>query len=172
VTLSGRIPVSLLAEPHAVRPSFDALIERVVRNFTGLGIPKSERPEGLTCEAILTPDEAVRGVRVPISIPCVHSCPFAAAPVGSGSFPARPAGSRGSPRPRKSSRVPIPPPVRPGSIIEVPLYGLGIHNLYLRGYWQGQVDRDRGRPRLWCALPASGAVGGLRERRRQGEVRA
>jgi hypothetical protein len=32
--------------------------ERLLRNFTGIGIPKAERPERLTFELILTPDEA------------------------------------------------------------------------------------------------------------------
>ena len=35
----------LLGEPLAVRPSFDALLERVFRNFTGSGVPKTEAPE-------------------------------------------------------------------------------------------------------------------------------
>ena len=53
-------PVSLLPEPMAVRPSFEALAERLVRNFTGLGVPKAERPEGLTVEVLLTPEIASR----------------------------------------------------------------------------------------------------------------
>ena len=40
------------------------------------------------------------------------------------------------------------------------------------GHRPGEVDRHRGRPRLRLALPAAGAVGGLRQRRRAGEVRA
>ena len=66
-------PVSLFAEHLAVQPSFDALLERLFRNFTGI-VPKAERPEGLTFEVILTPDEAVRGVEVPIAVPRILSC--------------------------------------------------------------------------------------------------
>jgi hypothetical protein len=66
--------VWLLGEPLAVRPSFDALLERVSRNFTGIGLPKTEGPEGLTVEVILTPEEAPRGVEVPIAVPGVESC--------------------------------------------------------------------------------------------------
>ena len=74
-----REPVSLLAEPQAVRPSFEALVERLVRNLTRVGIPKAERPEGLTVEVILTPEEAVRGVAVPIGVPGLHRCGLAEA---------------------------------------------------------------------------------------------
>jgi molecular chaperone DnaJ len=132
VAPSGWAPMSLLAEPHAVRPSFDALIERVFRNFTGFGIPKSERPEGLSLEVILTPDEAVRGVYVPIGIPGLHSCPVCGGTGWVWLFPCMSCRERGVVQTEEVIRVPIPPLVRPGSIIEVPLHGLGIHNLYLR----------------------------------------
>ena len=132
VTLSWGSSMSLLAEPHAVRPSFDALIERVVRNFTGLGVPKSERPEGLTFEVILTPDEAVRGVHVPIVIPRAHSCPVCGGTGWVWLFPCTSCREQGVIQTEEILRIPIPPLVRPGSIIEVPLHGLGIHNLYLR----------------------------------------
>jgi hypothetical protein len=68
-------PVSLLAEPQAVRPSFEGLVERLVRNVRGVGVPKAERPEGLTFEVLLTPSEALRGVEVPVGVPGVRRCP-------------------------------------------------------------------------------------------------
>ena len=125
-------PVSLLAEPLAVRPSFDALVERLFRNFTGIGIPKAERPEGLTFEVILTPDEAVRGVEVPIALPCVESCPECG---GTGRVWLSPCSSCGGQRViviERIVRIQIPPLARPESVTEVPLDELGIHNLYLR----------------------------------------
>jgi molecular chaperone DnaJ len=39
-----REPVSLLAEPQAVRPSFEALVERLFRNFTRVGIRRRSGP--------------------------------------------------------------------------------------------------------------------------------
>jgi molecular chaperone DnaJ len=125
-------PVSLLAEPLAVRPSLDALVERLFRNFTGIGIPKAERPEGLTFELILTPDEAARGVEVPIALPRVESCHECG---GIGRVWLYPCASCGGQRvivTERIVRIQIPPLVRPESVIEVPLHGVGIHNLYLR----------------------------------------
>jgi len=69
-----REPVSLLDEPQAVRPSLEELVERVFRNFTGVGGPKAERPERLTAEVILTPEKAMQGVGVPIGVPALHRC--------------------------------------------------------------------------------------------------
>lgn len=128
----GRQPVSVVGDPYSVRPSFDALLERFVRNFTGAGVPKSERPEGLTLEVILTPAEAARGVEVPVGVPRAAACAACdgmgrqwlvacAACAGTGVIVAE-----------AVVRITIPPLVRPNSIFEVPLAGLGVHNLYLR----------------------------------------
>jgi DnaJ-class molecular chaperone len=73
-TAQRREPVSILAEPYAVRPSFEALVERLFQSFEG-GIARAERSEGLSVEVILTPEEAVRGVAVPIGVPRLHRCP-------------------------------------------------------------------------------------------------
>ena len=125
-------PVSLLAEPLAVRPSFDALVERLFRNFTGIGIPKAERAEGLTFELILTPDEAVRGVEVPIALPRVESCRECGGIGRVWLFPCASCGGQRVICTERIVRIQIPPLVRHESVIEVPLYGVGIHNLYLR----------------------------------------
>ena len=129
-----REPMWLLREPLAVRPSFDALLERVFRNFTGIGVLKTEGPERLTVEAILTPEEAARGVEVPIAVPRAESC-FECG--GSGRvwlFPCAACRGQGRMVTERIVRIPVPPLMRPESIIEMPLPWLGIHNLYLRLY--------------------------------------
>jgi hypothetical protein len=125
-------PVSLLAEPEAVQPSFEALAERLMRNFTGLGVPKAERPEGLTFEVILTPYEALRGVDVPIGVPGVRRCPPCGGTGRVWLFPCVPCGAQGVIATEQVIRIRIPPRARSGSVIEVPLDGLGVQNLYLR----------------------------------------
>lgn len=127
-------PVSLLAEPTAVRPSFEALVDRVVRNFTGLGVPKAERPEGLTVEVLLTPDEALRGVEVPLVVPGIHRCVECGGTGRAWLFPCASCGGEGAIATDRVIRIPIPAGVRSGSVIEGSLDGLGIHNLYLRLY--------------------------------------
>jgi molecular chaperone DnaJ len=127
-----REPVSLLAEPQAVRPSFEALVERLFRNFTRAGIPKAERPEGLTVEVILTPEEAVRGVVVPIGVPGLHRCPDCGGAGHVWLFPCASCGEEGVIATERIVRVTIPPLIRAGAVIEGRLHGLGIDNLYLR----------------------------------------
>jgi hypothetical protein len=38
-----RQPISVLRDFETIRPSFESLSERFLRNFTGAGIPKAER---------------------------------------------------------------------------------------------------------------------------------
>jgi DnaJ-class molecular chaperone len=119
---------------RAVRPSFDAVVDRVGRNVTGLGVPKAERPEGLTVEVVLTPDEALLGVEVPLGVPVVHRCGDCGGRrrgrLGSCAF----CGGKGWIGIERTIRIPIPAGAPSGSVIEGPLDGLGIHNLYLRLY--------------------------------------
>jgi hypothetical protein len=129
-----REPMWLLGKPLAIRPSFDALLERVVRNFTGIEVPKTERAEGLTVEAILTPQEAARGVEVPIAVPGIESC-FKCGGTGRVRlFLCASCHGQGLISTERIVRIPVPPLVRPESIIELPLHGFGIRNLYLRLY--------------------------------------
>ena len=129
-----REPVWLLGEPLAVRPSFDALLERVFRNFTGIGVPRTEGLEGLTVEVILTPAEAARGVEAPIAVPRVESCYECGGAGRVWLFPCDSCRGQGLIVTERIVRIQVPPLVRPQSVIEVPLHGLGIHNLYLRLY--------------------------------------
>jgi molecular chaperone DnaJ len=125
-------PSSLFAGPQTIRPSLEAVIERVFRNFTGSGIPKSERLEGLNFEVILTRDEAVRGVEVPVGLPRVHRCPDCDGTGRIWLFPCLSCGEQGLIESEEVVRIRIPPLVHPRSIIEVPVHRLGIQNLYLR----------------------------------------
>ena len=113
--------MSLLAESLSVRPSFDALVERLFRNFTGIGIPKAERAERLTFELILTPDEAMRGVEVPLALPRVESC-YECGGIGRvWLFPCACCGGQRVIVTEGIVRIQIPPQVCPESVIEVPL---------------------------------------------------
>jgi molecular chaperone DnaJ len=124
-------PVSLDGEPDAVRPSLDALLERLFRNFTGIRVPKAERPEGLTLEVILTPEEAVRGVELPVAVPAVAHCPGCGGEGRVWLYTCAACGGRGIVETPRTLRIAIPPIARSGSLVEVSLDGLGIRNLYL-----------------------------------------
>jgi DnaJ-class molecular chaperone len=125
-------PISVLADPPTVHPSFEALQERLARNFSGVGVPKSERAEGLNMQILLTPEEAATGLVVAIEVPAVHRCPECQ---GSGidwAFPCAYCSQLGVVEEEETVRVRIPPRVRPGTVVEMPLEEMGIRNLVLR----------------------------------------
>ena len=113
----GGPPMSLLGEPSAVRPSFDALAERFFRNFSGIGITKAENPDGL---------------EVPVGVPRSAECPDCDGMGRQWLFACAACAGTGTIAAERVVRIQIPPLVRPNSIFEVPLDGLGVRNLYLR----------------------------------------
>jgi DnaJ-class molecular chaperone len=128
----ARETTSILVHPEAIRPSFEALYERFLRNFTGLGVPKSERLEGLNVEVLLTRAEAAAGCTLPVGVPTFHRCPRCG---GSGiewSYPCAACRRSGLIETERLVHVQIPPMARSGEVYEVTLSGLGIHNFQLR----------------------------------------
>lgn len=124
--------MSVTGRPERLRPSFDALLERFARNFTGVHVPKSEHAEPLDFELILSPEEAARGVTVPFEIPVFVVCSWCAGSGhGSAGFCERCDGEGRLTDPRPLD-VRIPADVRAGAVIEVSLTDLGVENLWLR----------------------------------------
>lgn len=117
---------------QTVRPSFEALLERILRNFTGRDLPKAEHLEPLDFEVVLTPEEAARGGSVPIEIPVFRTC---AACRGTGRdwlFACPNCAGRGLTAEERVIEIPILPISRAPAVFEVPLNCLGIRNLYVR----------------------------------------
>ena len=125
-------PVSIMRDFLSVSQPIDSLLERIFRNFTQSGLPKAERPEGLTLEIILSPEEALAGGSVPITIPVLYPCPECK---GSGriwSFACSRCMGRGMVQEGETATLTIRPGIGSGTVYEIPLSGLGIHNFYLR----------------------------------------
>lgn len=119
-------------DPDFVRPSAEALFDRIFRNFTGIGAPKGERPEALNLELILSPGEAARGVEVPLRIPVYRRCPRCDGSGHDWLLPCPYCLETGFLEDQRTIQVRIPPMVQNGSIAELSLEHLGIHNLFLR----------------------------------------
>ena len=103
-----------------------------MRNFTGVGAPKGERIEGLNIEIVLTAEEAARGVVAPIEVPVFHRCPFCDGTGYEWVLPCTFCGQEGIVEITETVRVRIPPMVSAGTLFELPLHGLEVHNFYLR----------------------------------------
>jgi molecular chaperone DnaJ len=137
-----RPAVTLLADPEGIHPSFESLHERLLRNFTGIGVPKSERIEGLNMDLVLTTEEATHGLALRVRVPTVHSCPACG---GSGidwAFPCALCERQGVVQEDDVVPVHIPPGSRTGTVVEVPLEDLGVHNLVLRFHVSVSAARD------------------------------
>lgn len=125
-------PISILHDFATVSPSFDALYDRFLRNFTGHGTPKAEGVESLNAEIKLTPYEALHGVMVPVGIPVFVRC---AACNGSGRdwfSHCLQCQGQGVVETERTISVRVPPGIQDGTILELPLRSMGIHNLFLR----------------------------------------
>ena len=103
-------------------------------------IRPSEALDGLNIEVVLTPEEGRRGCVLPIGVPVFRRCPECG---GSGCgwlFPCLACGQQGTIEDEAMVYVRIPPMARSGSIFEMPLQGLGIHDFYLRLYVSVESD--------------------------------
>jgi molecular chaperone DnaJ len=125
-------PLSIFRSFETVHPSFDELFERFLRNFTGIGIPKAERVAALNLEVILSPDEAAQGGLAPIGVPSFHPCPLCRGSGRDWLFPCSYCQGEAMIEEEQTIGVRIPEMVRDGTILEVPISGLGIHNFHIR----------------------------------------
>jgi molecular chaperone DnaJ len=125
-------PLSIFRSFETVHPSFDELFERFLRNFTGIGIPKAERVAALNLEVILSPDEAAQGGLAPIGVPSFHPCPLCRGSGRDWLFPCSYCRGQAMIEEEQTIGVRIPEMVQDGTILEVPISGLGIHNFHIR----------------------------------------
>jgi molecular chaperone DnaJ/curved DNA-binding protein len=125
-------PMSVLHDFETILPSFEPLYERLRRNFTGERIPKGERLEGLNVEVILSPEQAVWGLTIPMEVPVFFACPQCGGSGRDWLFPCVNCNAQGIIEAEKTIEVRIPLIVPDTTVVETPIQGLGIHNFYLR----------------------------------------
>jgi molecular chaperone DnaJ len=108
-----RAPISIFDAAEPIRPSFEHL-------------------EALNVEVILTPEERRRGCVLPIGVPVFQRCPECGGSGRDWLFPCMACGQQGTIEHEQLVRVRIPPMARSGTIVEMQLQGVGIHNFCLR----------------------------------------
>jgi DnaJ-class molecular chaperone len=124
-------PMSVLHGFQTIRPSFEPLLERFLRNFTGEGIPKGERLQDLNIEVVLSPEEAATGVTIAIAVPVFYTCRNCGGAGHVWLFSCIDCNGSGTVEGEETVRVRIPPMTSDKAIVEIPIHGLGIHNFYL-----------------------------------------
>ena len=113
-------PIRVLSDPDTVRPSLEAMHMRFRRNFPGARVPKAERVEGLNIEVVLTPEEALQGGIVPLTLPVWERCGDCQGSGRDWGYPCFACGGEGVVERERTVRVRIPPMVRPRTVLEYP----------------------------------------------------
>jgi DnaJ-class molecular chaperone len=124
-------PLSIAHDFGTVHPSWEALRDRLLRNFTGRGVPKGDTPTSLTVQVQLTPDEARRGGVLHIGVPVFRPCTLCAGSGRDWGWPCQACREQGMVEDEDVVAIRIPPQVPQGMVLEIPLRGLGIANFYL-----------------------------------------
>lgn len=125
---------SVLDDPHGVHPSFEALYERILRNFTRRGIPKAEHAEALTVNVLLDAEQVATGGVVSVGIPVYERCSFCRGVTTESLFTCPYCSDERMLEKVKTIAINFPAYVRRGTMLEAPLRNLGIENLFLRLY--------------------------------------
>ena len=125
-------PLDLFGQPDSMRPSADALFDRLLRNFMGWSAPKGEHPEPLLCDVALTLEEARRGGVLPLRIPIAAHCTACRGLGHIAGYPCHVCDAAGWITSEIIAPLEIPPGIRPGTIVETTLERWGIRNVWLR----------------------------------------
>jgi DnaJ-class molecular chaperone len=124
-------PLSIPNSFDQVRPSRDSMVDRFLRNFTAHDGPKGERPEALTLEIVLPPDEAARGGRLRLRVPSVDVCPLCRG-FGRGSAWCPRCFGAGTVDAERGVEVCLPPNLADREVLDFGMSNSGVRNLFLR----------------------------------------
>ena len=142
----GRLPQSaaILCTVFIKDAMFEAALARVSGSLTAADLPAKENPEPLTARVILSSDEAARGGVVLLGLPTWSPCEGCGGSGRDGNFLCSSCDGEGLVEEQETVRVQVPPRVGDGTLMEVPLRGLGVHNYYLRVNIRVLPEREYG----------------------------
>ena len=125
------VPISLFRDFAVRRPALDEVASRFRRSFTHPDLPKSQRPEPLRLEVLVPPDRAARGGLLELTVPVFYPCRSCHGSGGIGPFTCTQCNAQGLEEHEELVQVAVPPRLRDGAVLALPLRGLGIHGLFL-----------------------------------------
>jgi DnaJ-class molecular chaperone len=117
--------VSMRRDLVDVRPSREALFQRIQRNFTPRAVPIPDRVDELSVDVAISPEEAGQGALLRIGVPVFARCSRCG---GRGCIDCEGAGTVEGER---AVAISLPPMTGRGTTFVAPLAGLGVHNFYL-----------------------------------------
>ena len=107
-------PVSLVNDFQTFAPSFEEMVSRIMRNFTGIRVPKGEDLQELNVAITLTPGEAARGGILSMGVPVFYRCPFCGGHGRQWLFPCMGCEGQGMVEEEERLVLRVPPMVRRG----------------------------------------------------------
>jgi len=111
---------------------FEVALARVSGSLTTAEVRSNEYCEGLNTAVVLSPDEAVQGGIIFLAVPSCSPCDRCGGSGRDALFPCTLCDGEGLIEEEETVRVQVLPSVGDGTVMNVPLRGLGIHNFYLR----------------------------------------
>jgi molecular chaperone DnaJ len=111
---------------------FEAALALVSGSLTAAQPAPKEYCRGLNAEVILSADEAARGGVLFLTVPSCSPCERCGGSGREGLFPCQLCDGEGLIEESERVRVHVPPRVADGTLMNIPLRGLGVHNFYLR----------------------------------------
>jgi DnaJ-class molecular chaperone len=111
---------------------FEAALALVSGSLTAAQPAAKEYCQGLNAEVTLSADEAARGGVLFLSVPSCSPCERCGGSGREGLFPCELCDGEGLIEETERVRVHVPPMVADGTVMNIPLRGLGVHNFYLR----------------------------------------
>jgi molecular chaperone DnaJ len=110
---------------------FESALAQVSQNLISSHIPERGSPERLSVIAILSPAEALRGGTLDLAVPGCSPCMRCGGTGMLGFFPCDLCDAEGLLEEEDTVHLRVPANVADGSLIELPLRTLGLHNFYL-----------------------------------------
>jgi len=127
--------ISLPGSFETFHPSYEELFDRLLSNFTAVARPKAEKIESLNLEVTLSPEEALRGGRVKVTVPARLSCPLCDGKEEVGVFGCWRCEGQGFIVREIPVQISYPAGVS-NHVSEVSLTSYGIHNFYLTVFFR------------------------------------
>ncbi|MBI4705794.1 MAG: DnaJ domain-containing protein [Deltaproteobacteria bacterium] len=124
-------PLSLFRDFHVTRPAFEEVFDRVLGNFARTAPRAVRQLDALPLQVALSRAQAMRGGVLTIGVPVFYPCGVCRNTGTAGARACAACGGAGLVQEEEPVSVHIPPFVADGAVFQLPLRGLGIHNMYL-----------------------------------------
>lgn len=124
-------PVSLLRDFHVTRPSYEEVFQRFFRNFAR---PQPRTPrtlEPLRLQVVISREQAMRGGSLALGVPVFYPCIRCHGTGGLGAVACESCEGVGLVQEQEPLQVHVPAGVPDATVLELPLRGVGIHDMYI-----------------------------------------